>query len=602
MVLLTMLVLAFLARTVTMTAARRGFDSLNYVNAARATLTADAATQFVIDELSRDPEFETDINNQAITTMEGQFSVNFVTAGTNAVGPLESVNNLKGTNTVNGPRGDDTVPPGVLDLVVVVEVAGEQKVFETLIRSPQALALQPAIGAAGNIRLRGDVTVDGIESTSTNNPVDGGLHSSEAGATAQDVITYVQNDPTDSALVTGKVTTSSASSLAIDMGVATVDGGIETGQAGAAVTDPRIVDTVASKAGATGFSPPGFGDAALTPGEHYASGTVTVQGDLQLDGSDLYVNGDLEVNGSIYGDGSVWVTGETHFRGDAAIRTNEQSVSLLSHGNVHLEGFGGLDYLDSFVANSGDPVLVKTLDDTRAAMDGLAAILAVSSPADLDHSGSADDGTQSFRRALADPTPYTDPDDNPAPAGSELDTLTTLATALSAQPSGPTRDFMVERLGSLQRFMRDNDNSPATMIQDLAEWQAGDLSGDGYWDSIAEYQNFTGLTIPAGTFEQLYNWGENMTFDKLGTSSFQGTVHTDAGFLGENEVAVIGQIQATGKNLGAATLTSAQGEDVEAGDVVLSNGSHITYCQEYVDKSQALSGGGEWAVDVWIER
>ncbi len=602
--MLASLALAILARAVTLTAARRGFDSVQYVHSARATLIADAANQFVIDELSRDVAFESDINSQTLTTMGGSFSVDFVPAGTNSVGALQSVNNLEGTDYVNGPRGEDTVAPGTLDLVVLVDTGSETRIFETLVRSPGAATTGSALQGAGRIRLRGNVSIDGIQSPSSDAQVEAGMHSGVTDNSAASIISWFSSEPGDEANISGEVTTATTSPLAINMTGANIAGGTQTGVPSPPVTDPEIANTIAGKTSATPFSPPGIGTVSPGNGEFYSGGNISINGDLVLDGTELFIDGDLTVNGSIYGEGTVWVSGGTTFKGDSVIRTTDRSVSLMSHGNVKLDGFGGMEYLEAVVDGRGDPLLSKTLDDTQTALEGLETSLVGASSADLEQGNPLDDATQVWRRVLGDPN--TAPQQNGAPPGMELNTLATLRDALSSEPPGPTRDFMVAKLDSLHRgFMESNDlpgTEPAKNELVLQQWLSGDMSGGAYWDCLTEYNNSTGNSLPPEVLPQLLNYGREVTFDKLGSSTFRGTVYTDGSFLAENEVAVLGQVIATGENSNAGDQYASDGTGLEPGDIMLGNGCHITFCQEFADDAQAAASPSAWQIAVWIER
>lgn len=599
LVILVTIVLAILSRTVALTAAQRGFDSLSYVTTAKSTLIAEAGTQFVIDEISRDTAFDTDQTDRPLTTMGGSFSIDFVTPGTSGVTPLQSVNNLEGTELVDGPRGADSVPPGVLDLVLLVNTGSEQRVFETLVRRPASTLNLAAIQSAGEIRLLGTVSIDGIQDPASEVEVDGGLHSSIADASANGIISWATQGFGDTANVTGKVTTTSPSGSAIDMTGANIGGGTETGIPAPPSEDEGILSQIASKSSATPLSPPPVGLVQPGAGEFYAGSDISIDGDLILEDSDIYVNGDLEVNGSIQGTGTVWVSGETRFRGDAIIRTStEDSVSLMSHGNVELEGFAGLEYLQTLA--TGDPVFNQNLSDTETAITEIkAAIDANPDPTSMVGGEPLDQDTQEWRRVLADAR-Y-------GPAGYENNTLEYLRDRVATEPPSPTRDFMVSRLDGLHRVYAESATVPggetANAIDALTKWQAGDLeSAAGYWDYITEYESIIGTPPNADVYSQLINYGRQTSFDKLGTSSFRGVVHTNGSFLAENEVTVVGQVRATGLNLSAPTLVANDGTSLDNGQVLLSNGCHITYCQSYVDKTEAETGSSEWEIAVWIER
>lgn len=600
------LVLSVLSRALVVASSQQGYNSLNYVGEKKATLLAESANLLVIDELSRDDSFSDDIRDGRLESMEGVYQVDFVAPSDSEVGWNQSVNNLNGSVAVDGPRGKNTVPPGALNLVVVVQVQGIEKRFETLIRRPVFGGILPAIGSSGKITLQGDVTVDGIESVSAETEIDGDIHSSFSASTSTPVISW-SGSSGEQAKISGKVAVSSPSASAISMGSASIDGGTETSFAIPPAPEPQIVNTVLSKSGASPFSAPVFGDVNAGSGEYYSAGGVSVDGDLVLNGTDLYIDGDLRVNGSIRGQGTVWVTGNTQFRGDSSIRVgSEDSVSLLSHGNVSLQGFSGLEYLEAFVQSAGDPALVKAFEDTKGALNAIQQIAENRSAAEFNRELAADQETTPWRRVLGDPPTPRVKLEQPPP-GYEINSLGRLKDGLAAAAENDkgTKAFMLERLDILRRANMESidagGDDPATVRQAVAEWERGDLSGAGYWDYIVEYEFRTGEPLPEGTLEELANFASQLSLDRLGTSSFQGTVFTDGAFLAEHEVNVIGQIQATGRNESAGDLTSASGQTVEPGDVFVGDGCHVTYCREYSDDAkEAMSSGSEFEVSVWL--
>ena len=607
LVVMVVLVLAVLSRATVLTAAQQGVNSRAYLTRSQGVLLAEAANQFVLDELSRDSGYEDDITAQKLQAMKGTFSVDFVTAGATKVESHQSVNNLSGLTPVNGPRGKGTVPAGTLDLVVTVELNGVSRQYESIIARPTSSSIQPALGSTGKIVLQGDVSVDGIQSVSDDQPVDGDVHSSFSSPTLQPIISWAAGGPGDSASITGRVAVTSPSSTALSMGGASVDGGLETGFAVPPLPDHKISGTVASKSGATALVYSPFGDASVSAGEHYAGGNVSINGDLVLNGTDLYVKGDLSVNGSIRGEGTVWVDGETRFRGDSSIRVgNDDSISLLSRGNVRLEGFSGLEYLESFVQSSGDPKVVKALADTKDALNAIEGLAESNGAAAFARGESADKASAPWRRVLGDP-PTTRTKLEGPPPGYDSHTLGTLRDALGSAPDNGkgTRAFMVKRLDQLQKSTMESidagGDTPARVEQALAEWERGDFSGGGYWDYLTEYTLRTGKPLPPGTLEELYNFASQLTVDRLGSSSFQGTIFTDGAFLAEHEVTVLGQIQASGRNDDAGSLQSSSGKRIEPGDIYVGDGCHVTFCQQYAEESEKLGSSGGFQVSTWLE-
>ncbi|MGV8124491.1 MAG: hypothetical protein AB2L14_32485 [Candidatus Xenobiia bacterium LiM19] len=70
---------------------------------------------------------------------------------------------------------------------------------------------------------------------------------------------------------------------------------------------------------------------------------LNVTGDIQLNGSLLYVEGDLNVTGGVKGSGAVVVTGKTRINKGADI-SSDNLVALLSKGDIRLGGLGRAEF------------------------------------------------------------------------------------------------------------------------------------------------------------------------------------------------------------------------------------------------------------------
>jgi cytoskeletal protein CcmA (bactofilin family) len=109
---------------------------------------------------------------------------------------------------------------------------------------------------------------------------------------------------------------------------------------------------------AYGGQPTALGLSAPLAGFNHSDAALTINSDLRLDGSVLYVNGDLTVNGSITGKGAVIASGRIVVKQAARMQAIDQ-LALIAGGDLTLNGSGrdssfirGLIYTGgNFVAN-----------------------------------------------------------------------------------------------------------------------------------------------------------------------------------------------------------------------------------------------------------
>jgi len=80
-------------------------------------------------------------------------------------------------------------------------------------------------------------------------------------------------------------------------------------------------------------------DAQKLEGVSKRKGNLTVNGDLTLDGSIVYVEGDLTIHGGVKGKGGLFVTGKTTIERGASLDSSNTAV-LISKGDVNLNGKG----------------------------------------------------------------------------------------------------------------------------------------------------------------------------------------------------------------------------------------------------------------------
>lgn len=359
LVILLIPVLVFLARALTWLSSSSNFRSLRHQQKLRSSYTLEAGVSHAASLLMEDATWEDGFDHEKLTRLDGSYTVTFQDAATPYV-VGNSVNNIFGTEWRDGPRGPASVMPGTVELIVHAQDGSQQTDGRFLFRAILNNKAEFALSTEGRVVMNGNVDVTGVENVRDGEdgpgfsnedswmPVDAGLHANFF-SSDQNAISWTKKTATDKATFSGKVSTPSRGANAITFeGTQGTDysaGSIETNTAKLGVPSPEIIQSVQANSSAPAPRVSPFATTTLSAGKFYAGSNMDVQGDLVLNGTDLYVEGNLNVNGSIIGTGSVYVTGETNFKGDAEISAGAEGVALYSEGPVSLSGFNGREYM-----------------------------------------------------------------------------------------------------------------------------------------------------------------------------------------------------------------------------------------------------------------
>ena len=307
---------------------------LNYNRSTQALYVGEAGLADAVAQLSADNTWQPNpggpILPLEVTFDDGsKYSIVFDTNDGIPPTKYESVNNLDGNGTKDGPRGLGTVPPHTADVVVKVESRGSVSRYEALISRGFADPIHVPMLAAGEIKMEGAVKIRGIESLANPVSIPAGIHSNKSG-NIPNVITWEGGG--EDAFISGDVTTSSTSAGA----VSAVGGGgdfevnaVQTGRPLHSYPQINLQAQVDKGMMTSHDLTPQIvtgGTTSLTNRSYrYTGGTIN--GDLELDNVNLYVDGDLTINGSITGSGTIYVTGNTSFQGSADF-TNDDNQAL----------------------------------------------------------------------------------------------------------------------------------------------------------------------------------------------------------------------------------------------------------------------------------
>lgn len=507
--------------------------------------------------------------------------------------PYHSVNNLNNAfGAADSHRGPATVPPSSALIIVRANSGGVERTVEAEVsRGTGKLITGNAIQTSGTIQMSGDVNVDGIKGMSEQEEVPGNIH-----ANADSGTTVEWDSSGSNARITGTVSSLGGS---IDLSGYTPMGGPASIGSSAPFRRQNIQQKVGN---GTGVDPGSLvvGSISLT-GEQKRSGDMTVQGDLELDGATLYVEGNLLVNGSITGQGTIYVNGNTSFQGDSNVTAHsEHKVALLSHGDVTLSGFDGTSYLESI----GDPGFQQDFQDLQTALSDLNSSLADPNltPQYLSQQ------VKGIRRVISETHDQATNNSYAQANGMTHDTLGRMLSFLQTQPPDTSRDFLLDKLTSLHGFMNDiRENDTVTTLSQLErnrlvqEWSDNphqrNYDFEGLFDAMVQSGN------PQLALQDVTGLMAQLDHNRLGNSFFQGLIYTEGSLHASNEVSIIGALYVNGdESLPSRTLN---GVTLNPGDLVLDSGVSVTFVEEFFDGKEsgiALSGNDGLGVETWLGR
>jgi hypothetical protein len=597
-----------LTGTIVILCQRQLFTSRSGVDRNGALYASEAGIADATAQLERDGTWTTGFSKKPLLSGEGHYSMTFASNPSTATA-FESINNLQGSMAADSYRGPATVPPRSALLVVTGQFGSMTRTVEVLLVPGADPLAFTGMAATGKVDLRGDVSIDGIESLTDRTPVNASIHSNREGGGLQ--IEYVPPNPGDSLSVTGNVTSSGSSAVATAIQLAAPS--TVAGQASQLPPKrfPRInVDAlVADQIGNPGPPLPVSGSASLSNPNNYYAGDVVINGDLTLQAdARLYVAGNLTVNGSIRGSGAVVVQGDTRFYGDADIKsTGNQSLSLVSKGHVVLSGFNGQAYLDSLT--SGSAIAAEHWSDLQWSLEQVQSYLRTHSnltPLAMGAQMSTDDavidGYQSIISNHGHGLTYTIGGRN-----RHSNTAGYLKAAVGTGSPVSAQAFLNRRLQQLEDLFRvcyrdRSGGSPrfanANLFDNYALWDPA-LDG-GLFDSLQSH-------VPIDTAAREQAWRdlkqmvEQYDYSRLGSAQFKGFIYTSGAFVAESDINVLGSVVVNGEpSIGNLTWGNVT---YQPGDCIVRGDCRLTYVRQMFEEGvQNLSGVGVLDVKRWVNR
>ncbi len=569
------------------------FISQTYSDQTSALYLAETGIWAAVAQLEVDPSWTAGFTEKTAPGLPGTYSVTFNTRGA----PFradQSVNNYDGTADANY-RGSNFVPSGCASLIVTANVRGYQRQIEALVRVGGGLYPADApLLTSGRIDLRGSVNIDGRKAQSDPTRVDADVHSNKA-ETDPDIVVW---DGNGTAVIDGKVSVVAGNADAIDLKSAVPVNGEATGSASKNIPDVAILSKIQANrtapaaainsSGTTVLSPP-----SATQDDLYHSGNLNIQGDLVLEGVNLYVEGELHVNGSVTGSGSIFVSKDTTLQGDARIASaTPETIALFSEGNVRLSGFDGTEYMDSLALTDSSLAsdwaqLSDSIRDYQLYLSEPGIGISPANQSKLNSLAQEIGGADGMLSAVTVP-------------GRQYNATQRLIDRLAGQPNSTAKARMTEKFEDLNSLFFSYGNGSAIETQALQQLAGGRIVRGGFDAAI---DNFNVLGSLQGKVKSLMKgYVDTIDYDHLGAAFFQGVIFTHGSVYTDAEVTVQGAIVAFDN--GSQQPTDIDGETVNPGDLVLQPLTRISYVEEFFKPKDASGGPGAAGVQLllWMGR
>lgn len=589
-VVLLMMVISLVKAVTTQNSQTRGYHD----NVA-ALYVAESGLADVMSRLELDGDWRDGFNGESMQGRPGNYWVKFHTSP----GPAPddaSINNISGVASRIGPRGR-VVPRGSALIVVTAKVGSAQRQLEAIVNSSGVINVEYPMMTSGSIGVDGATTVDGIRSLNSFERVAAGVHSNArggAGPTIKWEPGPAVRGVVPKASITGKVSSVDPRPSGIDFGSDPTLYNVGAFERDAAHRQfPRMGDIARQVDLHSGSPEPTIevaGTTTLATGDYYKSGDLTVNGDLLLDGGELFVDGDLVINGGISGQGAIWASGKVTFKGDSSLQSSEKAA-VMSKKGVDLLGFDGDDYMEGFAES--DPEVRLLWDATKEALGNITTMLENEPPATiLGDGGRLDEQARILGNHPENVAPI--PVVNPEDALVGGDYLGKLETKLAAQSEGPSRDFMLRKLADYRGFFSAN-TEPDELVATRFSNRPRVLPGA--FDAVVDSQRESALG-------KLMVQVSSVSYDKAGSSYFQGVIYTNGHFFASNSVTTLGAIMVDGQGReGSEPNPLDPTETFKPGQLVMRRGANMTFVEEFFEEGEnALRIRGPVQVRTWVTR
>ncbi len=575
--------------------------SQDYHGKTSAFYAAESGLAFLQSRLEENADYADNTVNEPTTFGTGTFTIKF--------GPNNCINNLTGTEPVDGPRGP--VMPGSVYVRIEGHAQAHREVIECVLGRSEDELVAAAVVASGKIHLDGDVKITGRLSSDENTAVPADVISNYAEDNwSGNPPLYYDQGFGETALISGTIRSASPNPNAISLDLVNAAGEALTNQAPVPVDNVDIEGQIAAKAGNP--APP-ITTGTLT-GDYYKSGNHTMTGDLVLDNGRVYIDGNLTVIGSIKGNGAVYVSGNTTFSGDSSITAAEDGVVLYSQGNISLRGFDGSQYMDAITA-AGSSTDVLNWEHTKKNFELLNTYMTnPENPANFSVGTQDPDYFWASRVGIV--TGYlanriiNSAADHPYYMANGRDNLLyEMLQVIDRQPDSPAKRFMAKKFGILRSGDRSSYpsgvNLPGALgitysstedveVQKVLDFlRTGEVS-DGLFHFLAwlktsrvegdpnQYQALSDAQIDRAIVK-MGAWLNNYDYDQLGSSYFKGRLYTRGALYAANEVTIVGSVAAVADPNRADSrpdFQPAAGVNLRPGDLYLASGTTVTFVED----------------------
>lgn len=591
-VVLLMMVVSLVKAVTTQNRFTRG-----YQDSVAALYVAEAGLADVMSHLELDGGWQDGFQGEPMEGRPGRYWVRFHSGG-GAVADDASINNIAGTAPRVGPRGR-IVPRGSALIVVTARAGSAQRQLEAILNSSGVVNVEYPLLTSGRIELQGGISIDGIRNLEGFERVPAGIHSNSRGGGSAPAISWSPGSSGSArAVITGKVSAvdSRPRGVGIDFGPDSNRYEVGAFERDAARRQfPRMGDIdrqVTLHAADPAPTIAAGGTTTLPTGSYYKAGNLTVSGDLVLDGGDLFVDGDLTVNGGISGKGAIWSKGTVTFKGESTLQSTEKAA-VMSRKGVNLLGFDGEDYMEGLAAN--DPEVRLLWDGTKGALAKIADLLENGEPDTILGDGGPLDLEGRKLGQHTDNPEVAIPVVNPEDALVGGDYLGKLAAKLQAQSEGETRDFMIRKLQGYRAFFSSEDGTPDSTLAN--QFSRRPRVMPGAFDAVVD-------TSARGALGKLLTQVSSVSYEKAGSSYFQGVIYTNGHVFASNSVTTIGAIMVDGQNRSETQPNPLDpSETFQPGQLVLRRGAHLTFVEDFFrDGDNALRIQGPVQVRSWLMR
>lgn len=555
------------------------FRTMGYSDEVAAVYVAEVGVADVLDRLMDDLAFDTDLINVPVPNQRGSYTVTW--RQPSFAGPKDSVNNLAGAATVDGPRGSNSLPPRAAEIVVEARVGAVSRTTQLIVLAPPPPTDGSPMAATGNIYLRGNIKVDSVDGLIAGY-ISGGktVHSNSRPGTVQ----WTKEVASDKADFDGDVSCSCSQSTAVNLqGTQGNDYFLDSQQSAVPSINVSAIDVGRAVADQNSYPAPTLnmsGVTVLPAGNYYFGGNITLPDNLVLeDGANLFVRGNLDVDGTVTGNGKVMVDGTVDMYGDLFATGNDSHfVSMMASGDVNVNGFNGDDRISALAA--ADPTLATNLGQLDSLLNNYQSAITANDTANA----------QTARAALG------------KGVGGQL--FEQIKASIDADPNNDrTKQFLQQKMDKLSNFFGDYE--VATGSTSIGTDTLDGSNTDGLAD-FALRRNDSDLQNISRTLAGQINAKE------LGYSHFRGVLYSGGTLRVQNGVSILGGALAndgTGGGTFANFVVPVDPSTYEPtgrisgsrGVIDMRGGTRLTIDRALLSGA-GTGGGGGLRIASWIKR